>query len=193
MSPKAIAASRVVLFTAACCALLSGAGAAASDEALGTPTVVVTEDRGIYAVQARFPVAAPPRAVMAVLTDFEQIPRYMPNVRRSVVHSRGADRLLVEQEAVSRVMMFSKKVHLLLEVLKDGNTLQFRDTCGRSFARYRGRWHLVPKDEATSVAYELEAQPSFDVPQFIVKHLLRRDAADMISHLQREIAARTVR
>jgi len=36
-------------------------------------------------------------------------------------------------------------------------------------------------------AYELTAEPSFDVPGFVAKRLLRRDSARMIERLRREI------
>jgi hypothetical protein len=71
----------------------------------------------------------------AVLTD---IPRFLPEVTSSEVRERSERRAVVEQEAVSRMMMFSKKVHL--------------------------------------ITYELTAKPSFDVPEFILKRLLKRDS-----------------
>jgi hypothetical protein len=38
--------------------------------------------------------------------------------------------------------------------------------------------------------YTLTAQPSFDVPEFILKRLLTRDSGEMIEGLRREMAAR---
>ena len=64
---------------------------------------------------ARFLVDQPPSVVLAVLTDYEHIPRFMPDVRTSIVRSEAIGRAVVEQEAVSGVMMFSKRVHLVLE------------------------------------------------------------------------------
>src|SRR5919204_466521 len=155
------------------------------------PNVTVTEDRGTYSVTARFQVSQPPAVVLAVLTDYEQIPRFMPRVRTSIVLERAGDRAVVEQEAVSRVMTFSKRVHLVLEIRETADTLEFRDRCGRSFARYEGRWQVLDQKGTTEVQYELTAQPSFDVPEFLVKRVLRRDAVDTIEQLQREIAARS--
>ena len=47
--------------------------------------VIVHEAEGLYRVAARFTVPAAPDAVLAVLTDYENIPRFMPDVKRSVV------------------------------------------------------------------------------------------------------------
>jgi hypothetical protein len=106
-----------------------GAGAPASE-----PKVSVRESRGVYAVRATFDVTQPAGAALAVLTDYEQIPRFMPDVRTSVVRER---------------------------------------TGGR-----------------TTLTYEVDAQPSFAVPDFILKRLLRRDAGVMIERLRGAIAAR---
>jgi len=130
---------------------------------------------------------------LAVLTDYEQIPRFMPDVRTSVVRERAVGWAVVEQEAVSSVMMFTKRVHLVLEIEEQRDALIFRDRCGRNFVRYEGAWRISEQDGQTAITYELTAEPSFDVPGFMVKRIFRRDAAQMIEHLQREIAARAAR
>ena len=129
---------------------------------------------------------------LTVLTDYEQIPRFMPDVRTSIVRERGAGRAVVEQEAVSGMMMFSKRVHLVLEIAEQPDALIFRDRCGRSFVRYEGAWRLSHQDGRTAITYELTAEPSFDVPGFLLKRLLRRDSGEMIEHLRREVAEQGV-
>jgi hypothetical protein len=89
--------------------------------------------------------------------------------------------------------MFSKRVHLLLEVTQDGTSLRFVDRCGKSFTTYQGSWRATASGERTTVTYELIAKPAFDVPEFILKRLLRRDSLEMIERLQREIASRSQR
>jgi carbon monoxide dehydrogenase subunit G len=153
-------------------------------------TVTVHEVRGVFSVVARFPVEQPPAAVLAVLSDYEQIPRFMPGVRTSKILERSAERALVEQEAVSSMMMFSKRVHLVLEIEEQPDVLRFHDRCGRSFVQYDGNWRIASEQGHTMVTYELTAQPTFDVPGFLLKRLLRRDSVEMIQQLQREVAAR---
>lgn len=173
-------------------ALLSGPVAAA-DGHDPLPQVNVREDRGTYTVTARFEIPQSAAAALAVLSDYEQIPRFMPEIRTSVVLSRSEGHILVEQEAISRFMMFSKKVHLLLDVTQDDSSLRFVDRCGNSFATYHGAWRATTSGGRTTVTYELTAKPAFDVPEFILKRLLKRDSVQMIDRLQREIAARAVR
>jgi carbon monoxide dehydrogenase subunit G len=152
--------------------------------------VSVVEQRGVYRVVARFAVDQPASVALAVLTDYEHIPRFMPGVRTSIVRERSAGWAIIEQEAMSTVMMFSKRVHLVLEIDESPDTLIFRDRCGRSFVRYEGAWRLSEQNGHTAVTYELTAEPSFEVPGFMLKRLLRRDSTQMIERLQREIITR---
>jgi ribosome-associated toxin RatA of RatAB toxin-antitoxin module len=166
------------------------ASAGASAVAAPEPQVTVREDAGVYTVSATFTVAEPASTAVAVLTDYEQIPRFMPDIRRSSVLERSEQMTVVEQEAVARLMMFSKRIHLILEVHNAAGVIRFRDRCGKSFARYEGGWTITENDGQAAIAYELTAKPSFDVPEFLLKRLLKRDAMQMIERLQAEMAAR---
>jgi ribosome-associated toxin RatA of RatAB toxin-antitoxin module len=165
----------------------------ATDAPASAPAVTVREERGVYLVAARFQVPQSPALALAVLTDYEQIPRFMPGVETSIVLERASGLVIVEQEAVSHLMMFSKRVHLVLEITEGADSLRFRDRSGSSFSRYEGTWRLCEENGQTVILYELRAEPSFDVPQFLLKRLLRRDAGQMIEGLRREIAERSTR
>jgi hypothetical protein len=114
-------------------------------------------------------------------------------VKSSIVRERSADRIVVEQEAVARVMLFSKRIHLRLDVRTSDGTISFRDTSGRSFSKYEGSWRVTEQDGRTIVRYDLRAQPVFDIPAFLLTRLLKRDANQMIERLRAEIAARAGR
>ena len=171
-------------------ALLVSPVVAAAEEREGGAPVTVTRADGAYVVKAQFEVAQPAAEVIAVLTDYDGIPRFLPDIRRSVVRSREGSRTTVEQEAVSSVMMFSRRVHLLLEIDESSDALVFRDTSGRSFERYEGAWRVSPSGEATLVRYELEAKPAFSVPEFVLMRLFRRDSRETITRIIAEIARR---
>jgi carbon monoxide dehydrogenase subunit G len=170
-------------------ALLLPGFAAAGDRDGGAP-VTVTRADGAYVVRAQFTVSQPVPEVIAVLTDYDGIPRFLPGIRRSVVRSREGSRTIVEQEAVSNVMLFSRRVHLLLEIDESSDALVFRDTSGRSFERYEGAWRVSPSGELTLVRYELQAKPAFPVPEFVLMRLFRRDSRETITRIAAEIARR---
>ena len=159
----------------------------------GDAQVTVNESGGVYQLAASFSVLEPPAIAIAVLTDFERIPEFMPDMKTSNVVEHGDAGTLVEQEAVARFMMFSKRVHLMLRVSERDGTIRFRDECGRSFDRYEGLWRVIAKDGRTAIEYQLGAKPRFDVPAFVLTRLMKRDATQMIQRLQAEIAGRAVR
>ena len=168
------------------------AGAQIAAAGNGSPQdITVREDAGTYRVEARFSVPQPASAALAVLTDYERIPRFLPDVRRSTVVQRTGGQAVLEQEASPRFMMFSRRVHLVLEVDEEPSAIRFRDRCGTSFSRYEGSWQVRDEGGGATITYRLEAKPSFAVPQFVLKRLLKRDAAQMIERLRAEIAARS--
>jgi ribosome-associated toxin RatA of RatAB toxin-antitoxin module len=178
-------ARRFVMFGMFVAALLLGkVSLTASDS-----EVAVHEKDGVYEVRAAFSVPRPASVVVAVLTDYASIPGYMPEVRSSQVLERDSDHAVVEQEAVARFLMFSRRMHLVLEVNEASSTIEFHDRCGQSFERYEGAWSMSEKDGQTRIAYRLTAKPSFDVPDWLLSRLLKRDATQMIARLEAQIIA----
>ncbi|MGE0448205.1 MAG: SRPBCC family protein [Vicinamibacterales bacterium] len=170
--------------------LVSAATIAAAGARHQDSVVTVTQQRGLYHVTATFTVAQAPEFALATLTDYPQIPRFMPEVLSSRILERNDNRMVVEQEAIAHFAMFSKRVHLVLEVEQQPDTIRFRDRSGKSFERYEGLWTVTEQDGGTHITYELSAQPAFDVPGFMLKRLLKRDAVQMIERLSAEIDAR---
>lgn len=177
--------ARRLFFCALIVAMIGGATSAADE-----PPVTVTESAGVYRVVASFSVAQAPAAAIAVLTDFERIPNYVPDMKTSTVLERNDNGTVVEQEAVAKFMMFSKRIHLILHVSETAGTITFRDKCGRSFAVYEGSWVVTPAGDGATITYRLAAKPSFDVPGMVLKRLLKRDASDLIGRIKAEIVAR---
>jgi hypothetical protein len=162
----------------------------AADPSTINSDLVVRESEGVYFVAARFQVARPRDVALGVLTDYERIPEFMPGVETSVVLERTPGRAVIQQEATSRLMMFKKRVRLVLEIEEGSNMLRFRDRCGQSFEQYEGAWRLSAVSGGTDIVYELTARPAFDVPEFVLKRLLKRDSGLMIQGLRREIERR---
>lgn len=178
-------ARRFVIPALVFCAMFIAALPARSAE----ERIAVREKDGTYEVRATFVVARPPSVVTAVLTDYVRIPHYMPEVRKSQLLERQDDRAVVEQEAVAKFLMFSKRIHLVLTVEEKPQTIEFHDECGQSFERYEGAWSMADEHGDTKISYRLTATPRFDVPSWLLSHLLKRDAAEMIERLRSEIVA----
>jgi hypothetical protein len=180
--------ARALLTSVAALAVMLAATSAAAQE----PVTSVQETGGDYVVSATFTVPGSPRTAREVLTDYANIPRFMPNVRSSVVVERQDGRVRVEQDAVPQFMWFSRKIHLVLDVEEAAAVLRFRDTSNTSFVRYEGSWSIDPQKTGTQITYALLARPAFSVPGFVLRKLLKRDAVMMIARLQDEIRGRAI-
>jgi hypothetical protein len=154
------------------------------------PDVSVREENGTYFVRAMFDVPETPAIARAVLTDYEGIPRFMSDVKTSVIVERFDGRVLVRQEATSKFTLFSKTIYLLLDISERDSTIRFNDRSGKSFTRYQGTWHFVASGGHTTVTYELAAKPAFSVPGFVIRKLMKSNALEMIADLKREMTAR---
>jgi ribosome-associated toxin RatA of RatAB toxin-antitoxin module len=156
-----------------------------------TPVISVQQHAsGAYVVTARVRTGETADVARAVLTDYANIPRFMPGVRASEVVERQDGLVRVRQEAVSEYMFFSKRIHLALDIEETSHVIRFRDRSNISFHVYEGAWTLTPQEDGTELAYELVAKPAFSVPGFVIRKLLNRDARAMLERLQAEIAAR---
>lgn len=173
-----------------CAMLVAMTGAVTLADPSGVSRVDVSENDGVYRVTATFAVNESPAAVMAVLTDYERIPKFVPDMEVSKVVERTTTGAVIEQEAVSRFMLFSKRVHLVLVVSEGDGTIRFRDRSGRSFSAYEGAWLISQHDSLTVVDYHLSATPMFEVPAFVLKRLLKRDSSLLIERIKAEIIER---
>ena len=197
LNPRLMAAGRrfnvcrlIVMIVAALVGGLKPQVATASED--GNRQVSVTEERGVYSVTATFTVPQSPETVFTVLTDYAEIPRFTPQMRASVVRERGDGRAVVEQEAIAKFLMFSRRIHLVLAITEGPAVITFRDVCGESFHQYEGVWRLERIDGHTRIQYTLTAKPSFAVPEFLLSRLLKRDATQMLRGLQAEMVRRGV-
>lgn len=187
---QAAAGRAIARWLFVCAAFLAIGSGLRGAPALEAPVVTVTEADGLFTVSAAFAVTESPQSVIAVLTDYERIPRFMPDMQISKVLERTPNGAVVEQQAISRYMLFSKTVHLVLEVHESDGGIRFRDRSGKSFESYQGAWTVSQHDSLTVVDYQLSARPSFEVPSFVLKRLLKRDSADLIDRIKAEIALR---
>jgi hypothetical protein len=48
-------------------------------------------------------------------------------------------------------MLFSRTVHLLLDVEETDSTIRFRDACHKSFEVYDGSWTITPQEAGTEL------------------------------------------
>ena len=87
----------------------------ADSQGSSSPRVEVREVAGVYKVAAQFGVHQIPEIALSVLSDYEQIPRFMPDVRTSRVRERAPGRLVVNLGLKIRAIAQDQERHPLAQ------------------------------------------------------------------------------
>jgi ribosome-associated toxin RatA of RatAB toxin-antitoxin module len=165
-------------------------GCSAAPPAEPTPgvRVDVRVKDGVYLVEGGFEVERPTAAVWAVLTDYEALPDLLSGMRQSRVLSRAGRRVLVHQEVQARALVFSRTLHVLLEVWETPpRQLDFRDTLHRDFELYEGVWRLRATAAGAQVQYRLRARPKRSSPRFLTESALEGQVQALLSELRQQV------
>jgi uncharacterized protein YndB with AHSA1/START domain len=166
-------------------------GAVSSACAAETEVHLLRRPDKVYEVSGLFTVNASTAVVWDVLTDYEHIPAFVSSMRSSRVReTRGDGSLLVEQKAVGDMFFVSRTMHLLLEVHRSPERLQFTDIGREDFWIYDGDWEVRQTTEGAGVAYHLLAQPDFIAPSFLMGHAMKRGVRGLLDQVRAEIARR---
>lgn len=170
--------------------LICGArpGRAADDVIL---TVARAKDG--YRIHGSFTTAAPRAVTWAVLTDYDDLDQFVSSMRTSRVLRRTRDSLIVEQVAVGRVFLFSRTIHLVLEVREEPfDTIRFADISHRDLRAYRGEWEMHDVPGGTRVDYNVRAADPGG-SSFFAERGIRGVSRGLLHEIKQEIEKRALR
>src|ERR1043166_4938894 len=71
---------------------------------------------GTYRLEGHMRVPGPPYDAWRVLTDYEHISKFVTSLRKSSIKESTTDRLILEQEALGKEFVFSKRIRVMLQV-----------------------------------------------------------------------------
>jgi ribosome-associated toxin RatA of RatAB toxin-antitoxin module len=141
------------------------------------------------AVQLR--TALDPQWLWAVLTDYDNLNRFIPNLTSSRLLWRRGCTVGLEQVGSQVVcgLCFSARVELeLMEDLAAGQ-LRFQLLRG-DFRRFEGCWALQRDGRGTALLYDLTVQGRPGMPIALIEQRLRDDLANNLRGVQQEAQRR---
>ena len=145
----------------------------------------------IYRINGSFVTLAPRRVIWSVLTDYDGIDRFVTSMRESHVRRRDSDSLLVEQAAVVRLFLFSRTVHLVLDVRETPyESIRFVDIRHRDLRSYHGSWELHDVPGGIRVDYAVTAGGDFDGAGFFAKRGVTSTARSLLREVRAEVVRR---
>ncbi|MDX2273764.1 MAG: SRPBCC family protein [Cyanobacteriota bacterium] len=150
------------------------------EDLTGDVDVAVTDLGGRQRqITASLPIASPPESIWQVLTDYECLAEFIPNLVESAVVGEEDGCKLVRQVGQQKVMFakFSATVVLKLEE-KYPSQIAFSQHKG-DFKIFAGSWDLIPSKTLatplTKLSYTLKVLPPRHLPVNWVERRLRRD------------------
>lgn len=166
--------------------LLAATPALASDVA-----VSVKHKNEIYEVRGRFVTRASIGVAWAVLSDYDNIPRFVDSMKESRVETRDSTRLKLRQAATVGVFPARKTVRITLDVEEQvPHRIRFHDVSGQDFRQYIGSWALAADSAGTTVTYTLDARPRSALVHVFGRNVMSRESSDLLKQVKAEIERR---
>ena len=164
------------------------AAAAAADDL----SVDVDRNGRTFAVRASATVAAPVSTVWEVLTDYDNLARFIPGLSRSAVQVRSANRVVVEQKGEARFLVFAYPIEVRLEIMESPNDWISSRALDGNLKRMRGRYELRSASGGIFLNYSGEFEPGFELPPVIgtlaVRNMVEEQFAAMVAEIERRTA-----
>jgi ribosome-associated toxin RatA of RatAB toxin-antitoxin module len=148
-----------------------------------TVTQVAGMDGGkVYQIASNGTVAAAPDAVWRILTDYEHMSDYVPNLKSARVVSRDGDKVVIEQLGAAKFLFFSHAIRLVVQVHEQAPNRFDVTLVDGDMKVYRCTWELVPlPDGGTRLLYTAAIAPKFYVPGMLEASLVRKDVTAMMA------------
>jgi ribosome-associated toxin RatA of RatAB toxin-antitoxin module len=144
---------------------------------------VNTDGGRVYEVNASGDVAAAPDAVWRILTDYDHMAEYVPDLRSARVLSRSGDEATIEQVGVARLLFFRRDIRLVVQAREQPISQIDVSLVDGDMRVYHCTWKLVPIPETggTRVIYSGEMAPKFYVPGMLGASMIRSDVEKMMA------------
>ncbi|MGH8619170.1 MAG: SRPBCC family protein [Burkholderiales bacterium] len=168
----------------------ASAAPATSTDAEPSLRVEVVREHGVFQISATFSVGADIATVWAVLTDYDHLAEFVPDLEASRVVSAAGEPLRVAQRGRAGFAFVHFDIDVVLAVeATPMESLRFQEA-GGSLRRMQGEWRLVPAPAGVSVHYSAQIEPGFWVPPLIGSALVRRDVRRQLAALAAEMHKR---
>lgn len=145
----------------------------------------------MYEVDATATVAAPLPKVWRILTGYERMSEFVPDLESCKVLSRNGNEVIIEQFGVARFLFMSKAIHLIVRATEQPMSSIDISLISGDMKHYESKWELIPVPETggTKIVYSGRLVPNFYVPGILGAKMIRND----IEHMMSAVVARIER
>lgn len=137
----------------------------------------------MYEVNASGTVQAPPATVWRILTTYDRMHEFVPDLASCRVLSRNGNEVIVEQFGTARFLFMARSIHLIVRVTENAQSSIDIALISGDMKHYESHWDLVPVPETggTRVLYSGKLVPNFYVPGMLGAQMIRGDIERMMA------------
>ena len=137
----------------------------------------------MFEVDASGIVQAPPDKVWRILTNYEHMNEFVPDLSSCRILSRNGNEVIIEQFGTAHFLFMSKSIHLIVRATEQPMSSIDIALVSGDMKHYESHWELflVPETGGTRVVYTGRLVPDFYVPGFLGVKLVRDDIEHMMS------------
>ncbi|WP_338769298.1 SRPBCC family protein [Massilia sp. METH4] len=180
-------------------ALVLAEGARTDTPKLQVTVKRVTQDAlHMYEIDATGTVQAPLPVVWRILTGYDRMEEFVPDLVSCRVLSRNGNEVIIEQFGNARFLFMSRSIHLIVRATEQPMSSIDIDLISGDMKHYESRWELVPVPETggTKIVYSGRMMPGFYVPGILGTNIIRGDIERMmgavLARLDKGIAPRAL-
>jgi len=173
------------LLVASCVALVLPSARAA------TTRIDVARDGEVFIIDAVLVAPVSVREAWAVMTDFDAMSGFVPDLESSRITARAGPRLTVEQRGIARWGPVALKFQAVREVeLTPFERVTSRVVSG-SLRRVDTQTRFASVSNGTEVRHHIELVTEMWLPDFVVEAFLRAEVRQQFEALEREMRRRS--
>jgi carbon monoxide dehydrogenase subunit G len=152
--------------------------------------VTAHRDGDALVVEANADLAVTDRQAWEVLTDYDHLSEFVPDISESRVIERHGDRAVVEQKGRASFLFFRFSLFVRMEIEERPPHEVLAKAVAGSFQEMTGRYGLEPNETGVKLIYQGRFIPSFGVPRAVGNAAIKRAVENQFGAMVREIERR---
>lgn len=150
--------------------------------------------QSFFEVQAAGIARAAPQQAWNVLTDYERLDEFVPDLVASRILSRDTNEAIIEQESRTAILLLVHTVRMVVRIEEQPCSVLNVERMSGDMRHYRARWEIEPASEAgnagTHIALIGAMEPDFPLPPVVGDAIIQVNVKNMVEAVIREIERR---
>ncbi len=162
----------------------------ASMTASAEPKIRIERNQGAFMIDASLRVDAHHHIAWQVLTDYNNLARFVPGVLTSEIVSGPGEPLLLKQTGQSGFLLFRLPIEVVVRITETPLEAIRFEAVGGSFKNKQGEWRIERLEDATLLIYRASIAPGFWAPPQIGIAVIGQDVRNKLLGVAREMRRR---